>query len=78
MPRKPKLDVNRREVRETIRKTGGNQADVDRPSTATGRKAERIAARLQNASSDLPRQNSRDQMQSKGQRGKTRKLPKAA
>jgi hypothetical protein len=60
MPKKPSLDVNRREVRDEIQRTGGNQVDVDRPSTPTGKKAERVAAKLQGVSHELPRQQSHD------------------
>lgn len=58
MPKKPHLDVNFKRVRAEIQRTGGNQSDVDRPSTATGKKAERIAAKLQNVNDQLPRNKS--------------------
>jgi hypothetical protein len=78
MPRKPSLDVNRREVREEIRRTGGNQVDVDRASTASGRKAKRIAAKLQGVSREVKRDKGRDQKMTKPSGKKVRKQSRAA
>ena len=78
MPKKPTLQVNRRAVRDEIQRTGGRQGHVDRPSTPTGKKAERIAAKLQGVGSELPRQNSRDSKKTGKQGQKSRKRTKPA
>jgi hypothetical protein len=82
MPRKPKLDVNSKQVREEVQNTKGHPSHIGRPSRATGRRAERIAAKQQGKIHEMPRAASHDnkktaQSKSQGRSG-ARKVRKAA
>jgi hypothetical protein len=59
MPTKPKVNVESRSVRSKVQKSKGKLSHIGRPSTATGRRAERIAAKEQGVSGELKRAASR-------------------
>lgn len=82
MPSKPKIDVNDKEVRREVQKSKGVMEHIGKPSRATGRRAERIAAKQQGTIHELKRADSKSnkKTESASDQGshKTKKPRKAA
>jgi hypothetical protein len=75
---KADIRVDSRSVRKKVQRSGGRPSHIDRPATATGRRARRIAAKEQGVSGEINRDDSRDKKKAttakpSGQRNKQRK-----
>ena len=76
MPRKPKIEVMDKNVRKKVQETKGRPSHIGRPTRATGRRAERIAAKQKGTIQEMPRDVSHDNK--KKLRSGTSKVRKAA